>query len=471
MPVLRAAAALLALAATAAAGVVIRVPQDFGTIQQAADTATPGDTVLVSAGTYAGVTLSAVTGITVRGKGAVVIDAQGGATPIKILNGTDIAVIGLRVTNSSSNGLEIADSSQVLVSKCKFDGIAGNGVNVTGSDGVSCIACQTQDVPGVAFAYAPELADTVCNDALVQKCKIVNSPIGIHVRGDAPRVEKNAIAHASTAAIDLQDVTAGVITKNKITDEFGGEAIRVKDTSATTEITSNSISGTGAGIDVEDSQQTNLRKNKIVIEPFGCVFSSCSECLGEKNTILCSDAWVVQICDHITLSKNKLRGDDGGPGLSFTFSDACTADGDRLSHFAGAFNITGDDDAVTGCSVNHVSIGLAMDAGNSNTQVTGLRAKLCGDTGLLVDGTGAIVTGCKITRSLGDGLRVFGTGATLTANVVSKAGSSGVHLEAGSSGNTLSANRAKGSHDFDLLDESGGANTVNEDNIFKTQSP
>src|SRR5690349_18258046 len=64
-----------ACCSVAAEAATIRVPADAATIQQAIDAAAPGDTVLVSPGTY-------VENLTFRGKAVRVVSEQGPAVTI-----------------------------------------------------------------------------------------------------------------------------------------------------------------------------------------------------------------------------------------------------------------------------------------------------------------------------------------------------------------------------------------------------
>jgi len=83
----------------------------------------------------------------------------------------------------------------------------------------------------------------------------------------------------------------------------------------------------------------------------------------------------------------------------------------------------------------------------------------------------AALLGCKITGSGSIGLDVQGLESTITGNHVTGSGTVGVHLGAISTDNVLSKNVVKGSGDFDLQDDSGGANTIDADNVFGTTAP
>lgn len=92
--------------------------------------------------------------------------------------------------------------------------------------------------------------------------------------------------------------------------------------------------------------------------------------------------------------------------------------------------------------------------------------------GVEVEGDGPTVDANKVTAAGNDGFQVLGNGGTYTGNSAKGSGSDGFELGAGTTGNTLSLNSAKGSKDgFDLNDQSGGANTIDGTNDFKTEFP
>ena len=92
--------------------------------------------------------------------------------------------------------------------------------------------------------------------------------------------------------------------------------------------------------------------------------------------------------------------------------------------------------------------------------------------GIVIDSNSkAALLGCKITGSGSIGLDVQGLESTITGNHVTGSGTVGVHLGAISTDNVLSKNVVKGSGDFDLQDDSGGANTIDADNVFGTTAP
>ena len=127
------AIAVFSCVAQSATGATLKVPADFATIQEAVDAALPADTVLVTGGTYAeNVTIpTGKDGITLRGKGKVIIDARPGGVD----GGVDVGrrprasgLIGARL----SGGLPGAQSVGT--------GSCGGGGDVGGRRGGACLS-------------------------------------------------------------------------------------------------------------------------------------------------------------------------------------------------------------------------------------------------------------------------------------------------------------------------------------------
>ncbi len=129
-----ACAAFVALLASAAEAGTLKVPKDFATIQAAVNAAVPGDTIVVSKGTYAPFTVAGTNAITVKGKGKPVIDGGGALQAgVAIMACADIALRGLVVRNAGDRGIEVTGSTTCTISKCRVEDIGGVGINLGGA--------------------------------------------------------------------------------------------------------------------------------------------------------------------------------------------------------------------------------------------------------------------------------------------------------------------------------------------------
>ena len=90
--------------------------------------------------------------------------------------------------------------------------------------------------------------------------------------------------------------------------------------------------------------------------------------------------------------------------------------------------------------------------------------------GMDIDGDDATAVDNKCTKSGGNGYAIIGDNGTWTGN--SAKGSQDDGFQISGTGNVLTFNKAKGSKDgFDLNDQSGGLNDVDETNKFGTVGP
>ncbi|MHC4862018.1 MAG: right-handed parallel beta-helix repeat-containing protein [Planctomycetota bacterium] len=205
----------LLLPAGLAAGDTLRVPGDFETIQQAVDAAVDGDVVVVRKGTYPEkVTIRGKSGVVLKGKGKPVIDAEGSGNPITIDGCTNVDVVGFVLDQAGIRGVIVTGSSVVTVSKCTVRNSAGDGVVVHDSSLVVVTKCRFEDIAqtGVSLLGGSEPATnsnvvrcrfTRCGLAavgvhgdhnLVEKNKIIDTEIGIHVTGQSNDLLKNRLS-------------------------------------------------------------------------------------------------------------------------------------------------------------------------------------------------------------------------------------------------------------------------------------
>ena len=98
----------------------IRVPQDFASILQASKAATDGDTILISGGSYAETLgIENITGLTLRDKGKVVLEATGSGFALAVSNAFDLLLSNLRFEGGGF-GVRVMNSEGISVSKCRL---------------------------------------------------------------------------------------------------------------------------------------------------------------------------------------------------------------------------------------------------------------------------------------------------------------------------------------------------------------
>jgi hypothetical protein len=198
--------------------------------------------------------------------------------------------------------------------------------------------------------------------------------------------------------------------------------------------------------------------------------------------------------DRCTVMKSMgdaFRMDTGSPGTSnTTFQDSkaiqpggagLVVNGDGIFFLRckvdkpggyGAHVVSGNVSLVHDCRFSKTGLeGVFVTGAATSAAVTGCKVSGSTGDGILVGDDGASVSGNKVSGSKGSGFAIVGDNGTWAGNSATGSQADGFVLIAGSANNHLTGNKAKGSKNFDLDDQSGGANTVDPDNHFKTTSP
>ena len=239
--VLSVAAALL-LAGSAGAG-TLQVPSaGFPTIQSAINAAVPGDTVVVSKGTYLeSLDIKEKSGIVLRAAGKVVIPASDFNTGITIALSTDIEVRGFTIEDAREHSIVVACNSNVLVTKCRILGGDGDGIRVFSGSGVRL---EHNFIQGVALTgirlleiQPDEPGGQACGipgDVLLLKNRVQQvGGDGISITGTDIVAEKNRVVDVGgDGVLALPAGPGAVFRKNRIVGA-GGRGVVVQATGIT----------------------------------------------------------------------------------------------------------------------------------------------------------------------------------------------------------------------------------------------
>lgn len=145
----RTVSVLAALTATSALhAATIKVPAHQPTIGAAISAASMGDKIVVYEGVYfEDLALGLKTGLTIEGKGDVIVDAGGASYAISLALCTDVSVEGLTFRNASTALGRISFGSRNRFEDCTFKGGAGDGVLIQGGAEHEIVDCLFQNVP------------------------------------------------------------------------------------------------------------------------------------------------------------------------------------------------------------------------------------------------------------------------------------------------------------------------------------
>ncbi len=160
---------VMALAGSAAAD-EIRVPQDKPTIQAAIDDAAAEDVVVVSRGVYEeNVSMVSRTGITIQGKGGVVIRPTG--TGLFIHACRDITVTGIAVKGGTI-GIDVFESNDVTIQKVAVSGTTAEGVRADDSTDIRLLDSRVRGTGADGVLFGNDVGVTSCQ---ITGVKVSNS--------------------------------------------------------------------------------------------------------------------------------------------------------------------------------------------------------------------------------------------------------------------------------------------------------
>ncbi|MDZ7262245.1 MAG: T9SS type A sorting domain-containing protein [candidate division KSB1 bacterium] len=184
---------LVLLSVTSVPAGVIRVPQDFATIQAALDSATYGDTILVAPGKY-GENIVLKKGIVLQGSGAEVTHLEAPDTASAVIGADGAIIDGFTISGGKSWGI-IADSAMTISHNI-----------ITSPSGVLCQNCSpclkgntitTKDVAILCDNASP----------LIERNILVSFSVPISCSKSSPRIINNTIFSKGAIGVVASDST------------------------------------------------------------------------------------------------------------------------------------------------------------------------------------------------------------------------------------------------------------------------
>ena len=377
---------------------IIRVPEDFPTIQAAIDAAESGDTVQVAAGTYRG-PIQFKNGITLQGAGAAV-------TTIAMTLEDDTAIISFEGIGSGTIDGFTLDGG----------GIIDNGLDLNRS------------------------TVTISNNIITN----INGD-GIFAVASGLRMRDNQFLRNGDAGIRLRGGEA-IVTRNTI-EGNGGDGL-VCEARASATITDNTItSNQSHGIRLSGFSAPTIRNNQITENSVEGINAESSSATIEGNTISGNgdDGIEGSSSDLIIRAKNIIT-KNGGAGIDLTASDA-TIEGNEIRENGQGIGLDNNSggvvkgNTITQNEEDGIWTGSGVNTTITDNTITGNR-----DDGIECDGSFPTIEGNTVTENTADG--VFCTGAadpTIVNNTLSANREEGIDLDWGSqAGATIENNQIIG---------------------------
>jgi parallel beta-helix repeat protein len=399
--------ALLLALPARAAAETLLVPQVHATIQAAVDAAADGDTIQVKGGTYAEAVL-------ISGKTNLVLTGKGKV----VIDPPD-----------GQAGLTLQDCSGCTVEKIRVLGGQPSGFQLDGCSGGMLLKCRTEASSGDGI----RLDD--CDGVTIFQCTVKSAGA-------------DGISLSGGAATTTDDCS---VRENKVF-AAGGDAVVVNGTSNTVNFNlAHKPLGRGFVVDDTTPGTMDYFVSNTVVKP------------GLDGVVLTGSA---NAC-----SGNKVTG-SGGHGVSVS-GDAHNIIGNKFVKPAldGLYFAPGS----STCFVNGNTITKPGDDGidveGDDLDMPYNDVKSPGDNGWEMQGTLHRIEFSTVSAAGRNGFELHGTGGYCIGSTATGSKDDGFELGVGSSGITLNSDKAKGSKGFDLNDLSGGANTIEDTNDFKTKFP
>lgn len=233
---------------------IINVPDDYPTIQDAIDAATPGDTIRVASGTYHEHITSCKSRLALVGEAPenTIIDGYSTGTVIAFFSANDICIKGFTIQGTGEYGkgicLDIVNESIIINNILKNCDI---GISLTHCNNNSIIGnVVTDNSEGIVVAVGSS-----CN--FISENMITNNGVGIDLRAYSSNstVSKNTITNNFHAGIYLSHSTNNLMTRNYITDSMYGFDLHYA--SNHNNITGNTILKNNYGICIHWASENN----------------------------------------------------------------------------------------------------------------------------------------------------------------------------------------------------------------------
>lgn len=233
-----------------ARGSVLRVPNSYASIQEAVDQAAIGDTIAVSAGTYAeDVDIQSRRWLTLKGVGKVVIKPSSGIG-LTINGGYGVKIQNIRIAGGYA---KVDQSTKVTIRGCRFQG-SSHGVVVYFSEAVAVTGNRFTGMTGAAIFSNTSNLLTVSGNII----RLSDGADGITLSGHTSSITGNRISGGDRGIAVME--SGHLVADNRIS---GTRFVGVFVSSNFSSVMDNSVRDTVDGIRVINADYSVVNGNDI----------------------------------------------------------------------------------------------------------------------------------------------------------------------------------------------------------------
>ena len=251
---------MLSSVPVAASPSIIRVPDDYQTIQEAVDAASPGDVILVSAGTYyEHVTVNKTISLVGENRETTIIDNDSTGTGYIHVTADNVKISGFTIQNGGGIFLNHSNDNIIFMNTLVSNGYSG--VSLRESFGNVVINNQILNngggVPGLMWGVGIELMYS--NSNIIKSNTISNNIVsGISISSSYGNIVNYNIVTNSSMGVDLR-ASGNIVSYNVLS--LNGDGIALSGSGNT--IKKNEIFKNGIGIGIGYSSASVIKENNI----------------------------------------------------------------------------------------------------------------------------------------------------------------------------------------------------------------
>ncbi len=313
-------------------GSVLKVPQEYQTIQAAVDAAPPRATIEVAPGIYSE-NLLLYKGVWLKGAGAdqTVIQAAREGLPTILIVPSGASISGFTITGAQkAYGVQIYGEAVASILRSVVTGNSRGGIRVLGhgSTTIKDSIIHDNDLYGIVLEYVGVREMTGFSTTWVEGNQISNhKEFGIFIANAYDIfITGNMLRDNERGGIWLSNAYRAWILRNNVSESprgaaIGGGGVSVGSSDSELIIAGNSLRNNQAGVSLLDIPAVKLYGNKIVenqqegISVLGFAIEAQMELILEENTVLDNGTYGVLVQSLSIVkgcSKNLVSGNRGG---------------------------------------------------------------------------------------------------------------------------------------------------------------